>query len=262
MSFIPQDLVQKRMAEIMYERENAKRLEEERRIQAEINAEAHRLLIEAELAEKRKVAEEKRIQMEIEAEARRKIIEAELAERRRLEEERLIQAEIERAAIANIVEMKREEIRQKQEEIEFYRQEIIRVQTEICKMNGEIMSFNHTPSCPRIIPSDDEYDVSGPWMGEINQSTTKKTWKGNEYEVDNSDECISKINTLNGSLSKIIAVFRENGKLTLHKLKECVNSNDHVAKVVRDGNNNMPLSKIIQDKMKVLIDMNILKVHE
>ena len=43
MSSISQDLVNKRIAEILFERENAKRLEEEKRIQAEIEAEANTL---------------------------------------------------------------------------------------------------------------------------------------------------------------------------------------------------------------------------
>jgi hypothetical protein len=246
MSSIPQDLVQMRIAEILAERENAKQLAEQARIQAEIDAEARRRLVEAELAEKARLEEERRIQLAIEAEARRKIIEAELAEKRRLEEERRIREEIERAAIAAIVEQKRNEIKKKQEEIELYRREIIRVQTEISHINSEIISYK-SPSVIRTIPA-------------IEKVETKKSWKkSNEYEVDNSDESITKINSMNSSLTTIINTIKKNGKITLHRLKEAISEDGSLINIIRDGDTVTSLSKLICDKMTLLIDMNILK---
>ena len=271
MSSIPQSLVDKRIAEILYERENAKRLEEERRIQAEIDAEARRKLLEAELAEKKRLDEEKRIHLEIEAAARRAIIEAQIAEKRRLDEEKRIQAEIDRAAIAAIVAVKRDEIKKKQEEIEFYRQEIIRAQTYISKINSEIISFNHAPTTPKPILSDEDDDLdsdceylpNGIYVNKKGQCVPgKKTWRSAEYEVDNSDLGVSKVSTLNDSLKAIVTVIRNNGKMTLHKLKEFVTKDESIALAVRDNIIDTPLSKIIQNKMKILVDMEILKPHD
>jgi len=281
MSSITNDAIQARVAEILYERENSKRLEEERRIQIEIDTEARRALAEAEHAEKRRLEEERRIQFEIEAAARRVIIEAEIAEKRRLEEEKRIQVEIDRAAIAQIVTVKREDIKKKQEEIEFYRQEIIRVQTDISKINSEIISFNHTPSSPMNIPNsdtgirdshssfkgselghsdiDEDYIIQHLRADNGSMYEKKKTWRGFEYEVDNSESIISKINTLNNSLKAIVTIIRNNGKLTLHKLKEFVNKDESIASVIRDNIVDTPLSKIIQNKMKMLVVMEILK---
>jgi predicted component of type VI protein secretion system len=207
MSFNSDDLVQKRIAEILMERENIKKQEEERRKQAEL-----------------------------EAEIRRAFIQAQLEEKRRLEEERRFKEEIDREAILAIISIKQDEIKKKYDEIELYRQEIIRVQLEISKINDDIISFNELLSL-------------------------KKAWKGLEYEVDNSNSSINKINTLNDSLKLLINVIRNNGKITLRKLIELIILDESFANIIRGEINDIRLSKIVENKMKILIELGILREY-
>jgi len=110
-------------------------------IQQDINIEAKRVLILAEIAEKKRLEEEKRIQHDINIEAQRKIILAEIAEKMILDTNARIRKDIERQIISNNIKIKQEEKNKKEIEIEIYKQENIRVQNDIYKINNEIVSL-------------------------------------------------------------------------------------------------------------------------
>ena len=110
-------------------------------IQQDINIEAKRVLILAEIVEKKRLDEEKRIQHDINIEAQRKIILAEIAEKMILDTNTRIRKDIERQIISNNIKTKQEEKNKKEIEIEIYKQENIRVQNDIYKINNEIVSL-------------------------------------------------------------------------------------------------------------------------
>ena len=110
-------------------------------IQQDTNIETQRIMILAENAEKKRLEEEKNVQYNNNVEAQRKIILAEIAEKMILDTNTRIRKDIERQIISNNIKIKQEEKNKKEIEIEIYRQENIRVQNDIYKINNEIVSL-------------------------------------------------------------------------------------------------------------------------